>query len=82
MNFVCSKYHIAGSLKEIQKDYNIQPDLMNGEINHNVNNVCNYKEYESSWKPHFIYDVLALANLVAKHGSHIQKFTGVSYKTV
>ena len=61
MNFVCSKCHIAGPLKEIQKEYKIQPDLMKGEINHNISN---YKEYESSWKLYLIDDVLGLAYLV------------------
>ena len=61
MKFVCSKCHIAGSLKEIQKEYKIQPDLMKDEINHNISN---YKEYESSWKLYLIDDVLGLAYLV------------------
>ena len=30
--FVCSKCHITGSLKEIQKEYNIQPQLLKGKI--------------------------------------------------
>ena len=41
MKFVCSKCHISGSLKSIQKKYNIQPDLMKGEINHDLINIGN-----------------------------------------
>ena len=34
MKVVCPKCHISGSLKNIQKEYNFQPDLIKGEINH------------------------------------------------
>ena len=34
--FVCSKCHISGSLKEIQKEYNIQPHLLKGDIVHDL----------------------------------------------
>ena len=34
MKFVSSKCHISVSLKYIQKEYTIQPDLMKSEINH------------------------------------------------
>ena len=80
MKFVCSKCHITGSLKSIQKEYNIQPDLMKGEINNDLNNISNYKDYENLWRPFLIDDVLGLAHVLAKHGNSIQKITGVSYK--
>ena len=32
MKFVCSKCHIPGSLKNIEKEYKTQPDLLQGEI--------------------------------------------------
>ena len=34
MKFVCSKVHIFGSLTKIQKEYNIQPQLIKSEIDH------------------------------------------------
>ena len=80
MKFVCSKCHISGSLKGIQKEYNIKPDLMKGEIDHDLINIGNYKKYENLWRPYLIDDVLGLAYVVAKHGNSIQKITGVSYK--
>ena len=46
MKFVCSKVHISGSLKKIQKEYNIQPQLIKGEIDHNLITLSNYKEHE------------------------------------
>ena len=46
MKFVCSVVHISGSLMKIQKEYNIQPQLIKGEIDHNLVNLANYKEHE------------------------------------
>ena len=34
MKFVCSKCDISGSLRNIQKEYKIQPDFLKGEIVH------------------------------------------------
>ena len=80
MNFVCSKVHISGFLKKIQKEYNIQPQVINGEIDHNLITLSNYKQHEKIWKPYFIDDVLGLAAFVGKHGNKIQKITGVSFE--
>ena len=80
MKFVCSQCHISGSLKSIHKEYTIQPDLMKGEVNHDLINIVNYKDYENLWRPYLIDDVLGLAYVVAKHAKSIQKITGVSYK--
>ena len=79
MKFVCSKVHIAGSLRKIQKESGIQPQLLKCELDHNVT-LSNYKELESVWKPYLINDVLGLGELVAKQGNKIQKITGVSFK--
>ena len=53
---------------------------MTGEINQDLINIGNYKDYENVWRPYFIDDVLGLAYLIAKHGNSIQKLTGVSYE--
>ena len=68
MKFVCSKVHIPASLGKIQKEYNIQPQLIKGEIDHNLKTLSNYKEHENIWKPYLIDNVLGLAVVVAKHG--------------
>ena len=73
MKFVCSKVHISGSLKKIQKEYNIQPQIIKGEIDHNLITLSNYKEHENIWKPYLIDDISGLAAVVAKHGNKIQK---------
>ena len=46
MKFVCSKVHISGSLKKIQKECNIQPQLIKSEIDHNLRPLRNYTEFE------------------------------------
>ena len=71
MKFVCSKCHISGSLKSIQKEYNIQLDLKEGEINHDLNNIGKCKEYENLWRANLIDDVLGLAYVFAEHGNSV-----------
>ena len=80
MKFVCSKCHISGSLKNLQKEYNIQPDLMKSEINHDLTNIGNYKKYENLWRPYLIDEVVGITYVIAKHGNGVQKIAGVSYK--
>ena len=53
---------------------------MKGEIDHDLINISNYRDYENLCRPYLIDDVLGLAYVVAKHGNSIQKITGVSYK--
>ena len=73
MKSVCLKCHISGSLKRIQKEYEPQPDSVKGEINHDLINIANYKDYENLWRPYLKEDVLGLAYGIAKHGNSIQK---------
>ena len=65
---------------KIQKEYNIQPQPIKGEIDHNLKTLSNYKEHEKVWKPYLIDDVLGIAAVVAKHDNKIQKVTGVLFK--
>ena len=53
---------------------------MKGQINHDLLNIDNYKDYENLWRPYPIDDVLGLAYVIAKHGNSIQKIRGVSYE--
>ena len=46
MQFVCSKVHISGPSKKIQKEYNIQPQLNKGEIDHSIITLWTYREHE------------------------------------
>ena len=58
----------------------MQPQLIKGEIDHNLIPLSNYKEHKKLWKPYLVDDVLGLAAVVAKHGKKIQKKTGVSFE--
>ena len=80
LKFVCSKCHIAGSLQDIQKEYNIQPQLIKREIAHDLITLSIYKEHEHLWKFCLIDDVVGPAYAVSKHGNSIQKRTVVSNK--
>ena len=65
--FVCLKCHISGSLKDIQKEYNIQPQLLKGETARDSITLSNYKKLENQWKPYLIDGVLGLAYVISKH---------------
>ena len=77
--FVCSKCHITGPMKDIQKEHNMQPQLLKGERAHELIRLSNYEEHEKLWKPYLIDDVLGLVYAVSKHGKSLRKITGVSY---
>ena len=80
VKLVCPKSYKSGSLKSIQKEYNIQPDLVKGEIYHDLINFGNCKDYKNLWRPFIIDDLLGLAYIIAKHSNSIRKITGISYK--
>ena len=81
MKFVCNKVHISGSLRNIQKEYGIQPQLLKTEMEHSDITLSNYIEKEHFLKAYLIIYVLGLGMLVARHANKIQKITGVSFKT-
>ena len=80
MKFICSRVHIAGELRKIEKEYNVQPELLKSNMEHNQVNIHNYKDLEHIWKPYLKLDILGLASLIAKHGNDIQSITKVSFK--
>ena len=80
MKLVCPKCHISRSIKNIRREYNIQPEFFEGEIDHNLINIDIYKDYEKLWRHYLVDDLLGLPYVVARHGYIIQKITGVSYK--
>ena len=48
---------MSGSLKCLEKEDNIQPDLMRVEINHDFIDIDNYKDYENIWRHCLLDDV-------------------------
>ena len=67
VKFTCSKSHIKGSLEKIGREYNLQPELLKGEIDHSVINKNNFAELRHIWEPYLISDVLCLAFIYARH---------------
>ena len=80
MKFACSKCHISGSLKSIQKEYNIPTEKTKSEIIQDLTIIGIYKDYEILWRPYLSDDIVGIVYVVAKHGKNFQKMTGVSYK--
>ena len=80
VKFVCSKCHISASLKSIQKEYNIQPQLLKSENELALFTFSKYKQQENQWKPSIKDDVLGLAYVISKHSDCVQKITGFPYK--
>ena len=73
VKYVCSNCHISGSLKSTQKEYNTKPQLLKGEIEHNLIMLSKYKQHETPSKPYLINDVLGLTYVISKHGNCVQK---------
>ena len=80
VKFTCSKSHIKGSLEKIGREYNLQPELLKGEIDHSVINKNNFVELRHIWEAYLISDVLCLAFIYARHSMEMQKMTGFGIK--
>ena len=80
IKFTCSKSHIKGSLEKIGREYNLQPELLKGEIEHSIINKNNFAELRHIWEPYLISDVLCLAFIYARHSMEMQKMTGFGIK--
>ena len=80
VKFTCSKSHIKGSLEKIGKEYNLQPELLKGEMDHSLINKNNFVKLRHIWEPYLISDVLCLAFIYARHSMEMQKMTGFGIK--
>ena len=80
VKFTCSKSHIKGSLEKIGREYNLQPELLKGEMDHSVINKNNFAELRNIWEPYLISDVLCLAFIYARHSIEMQKMSGFAIK--
>ena len=80
IKFTCSKSHIKGSLEKIGREYNLQPELLKGEIEHSIINKNNFAELRHIWEPYLISDVLCLAFIYARHSMEMQKMSGFGIK--
>ena len=80
IQFTCSKSHIKGSLEKIGREYNLQPELLKGEIEHSIINKNNFPELKHIWEPYLISDVLCLAFIYTRHSMEMQKMPGFGIK--
>ena len=80
VKFTCSKSHIKGSLEKIGREYNLQPELLKGEIEHSIINKNNFAELRHIWEPYLISDVLCFAFIYARHSMEMQKMSGFGIK--
>ena len=80
VKFTCSKSHIKGSLEKIGREYNLQPELLKGEIEHSIINKNNFVELRHIWEPYLISDVLCLAFIYARHAMEMQRMSGFGIK--
>ena len=80
VKFTCTKSHIKGSLEKIGREYNLQPELLKGEIEHSVINKNNFTKLRHIWEPYLISDVLCLAYIYARHSMEMQKMSGFGIK--
>ena len=80
VKFTCTKSHIKGSLEKIGKEYNLQPELLKGEMDHSIINKNNFAELRHIWEPYLISDVLCLAFIYARHSMEMQKMSGFGIK--
>ena len=80
VKFTCSKSHIKGSLGKIGREYELQPQLTKGEIEHSVINKSNFAELGHIWEPYLKLDVLCLAFIYARPSMEMQKMSGFCMK--
>ena len=73
VKFTCSKSHTKGTLEKIGREYELQPELLKGEIEHSNFNKNNFAELRHIWEPYLISDVLCLAFIYARHSMEVQK---------
>ena len=80
VKFTCSNSHIKGSLEKIGREYNLQPELLKGEIDHSVINKNNFVKLRHIWEPYLVSDVLCLPFIYARHSMEMQKMSGFGIK--
>ena len=80
VKFTCSKSHIKGSLEKIGREYGLQPELLNGEIDHSNINKNKFVKLRYIWEPYLISENLRLAFIYARHSMEMQKMTSFGIK--
>ena len=68
------------SLEKIGREYGLQPEILNGEIEHSVNNKSNFADLRHIWEPYLKLDVLCLAFKYARHPMEMQSRSSFGIK--
>ena len=76
----CSKSHTKGFLEKIGREYELQPELLKGEIEHLAMNKSNFADLKHIWEPYFRLDVLCLVFIYARHSMEMQIMSGFGIK--
>ena len=66
VKFTCTNSQIKSSLENIGSEYRLQPELLEGEIEHSVNKESNFADFRHFWEPYFELDVRCLGFIYAR----------------
>ena len=80
VKFTCTKSHIKGSSEKIGKDYGLQLELLEAEIEHSVIYKNNFNALKHIWEPYLKLDVLCLAFIYARHSMEMPKMSSFGIK--
>ena len=80
VKFTSTNSHIKGSLEKIGKEYGLQPELLNGEIEHSTINKTNFADLRRIWEPYLKSEVICLAFIYARQSVEMQKLSGFGIK--
>ena len=75
VHFRCGLLHIKDSLNNIRKSYEIQPCLINQELEHDEIYEDNWEEKENEWLPNPKKDVLSTAFSHARFSKGVEELT-------
>ena len=78
--FTCSKSQIKVSFERIGREYRLQPELLEAEIEHSIINKSNFADLRHIWEPYRNKDVLCLAFIYARHSMEMQNVNGFGIK--
>ena len=80
VKFTRTKSHTKGSLEKIRREYGLQPELLNGEIEHSVIINGNFADLRPIWETYLKLEVLCLASIYARHSMQMHNMNGFGIK--
>ena len=80
LHFRCGMTHLNYSLKKLGKTFELPPNLLKTEMNHDEIDSNNYKDKKNIWLPYVKNDVLCTAYSYSRYIMNMKKITGFSMK--